>query len=96
MKSGQRLSPEDIQEVLIMDLSAEIARDEQEVEMIEKALLLVEGDPLFFVVKYKYFEGKNDGEIAELTSCDPSTIRRNKSRLVARLAVFLYGAAAAV
>jgi hypothetical protein len=94
MKAGQRLSSEDIQEAIIQDLSAEIARDECEVEMIEKALTFVENDPYASIIKSKYFEGKNDEEIAELVSCDGRTVRRNKNRLVKRLAVFLYGATA--
>ena len=42
----------------------------------------------------QYFDGKNDAEIAKLMTCDPSTVRRNKSRVISRLAVFLYGVTA--
>lgn len=46
------------------------------------------------IVRYKYFEQKNDDEIAELMHCAPRTVRAHKSRLVGRLSVFLYGAGA--
>jgi DNA-directed RNA polymerase specialized sigma24 family protein len=94
MRSGQRLSPEDIQEALIIDLSAEIARNEHEIETIEKALSFIECDSYSPVVKYKYFDCKNDEEIADLLHCDITTAWRNKNRLVKRLSVFLYGSEA--
>jgi hypothetical protein len=94
MKTGQRLSPEDIQEALIWDLSVEIARNEHEIETIEKALSFIEDDPYCFIVGHKYFEGKNDEQIAYEMHCDTTTIWRNKNRLISRLAVFLYGATA--
>jgi RNA polymerase sigma factor (sigma-70 family) len=89
-----RLTPEEISEGLIQDITAQIAECEQEIETIDKALDIIAGDDYANVIKYKYFEGKNDEKIAEIISCDPSTVRRNKSRLVGRLAVFLYGVAA--
>jgi len=90
-KPGIRLTPDEIAEAIIDDMLANIARNEHELEVIEKALEIIKDDPYENIVKYKYFENKNDDEIAELMVCDASTIRRNKSRLVARLAVFLYG-----
>ena len=89
-----RLAAEEVADALIRDITADIAGNEAELETIEKALEIIAADPYAGIVKFKYFEGQNDDEIAELMSCDASTIRRNKSRLVARLAVFLYGAAA--
>jgi DNA-directed RNA polymerase specialized sigma24 family protein len=93
-RSGMRLTPEEIAEALITDLRAEIARNECELETIDRAILVVDSDPYAAIVKYKYFEGKNDEEIGEIMNCDPRTIRRQKSRLVGRLAVFLYGVTA--
>jgi hypothetical protein len=95
-KPGVRLTPEEIRETLITNIKVQIAESEHEIETIDKALEIIEEDPYTDIVKYKYFEWKNDDEIATLMSCDSSTVRRNKSRLVGRLAVFLYGVAAVV
>ena len=93
-RSGARLTPEEIAEALIQDVTADIAANEHEIETIEKALDVITSDIYSDIIKYKYFEGKNDEEIGELIHCDPRTVRRNKSRLVGRLSVFLYGVSA--
>ena len=93
-RSGVRLSSEEIAEALISDIYVNIANNEHEIETIDKALAVIAGDQYADIVTYKYFDGKTDDEIADLIPCDPSTVRRNKSRLVGRLSVFLYGAAA--
>ena len=93
-RSGMRLLPEEIADVLVKDIMADIAASEGELKTIEKALGIIANDPYADIVKLKYFEGKNDDEIALLMSCDSRTVRRNKSRLVARLSVYLYGVAA--
>jgi hypothetical protein len=90
-RSGMRLSADEIAEAQVMDISARIAGDEHELETIEKALGIIEGDPYAKVISHKYFDGKNDEDIAEIMCCNSSTVRRNKARLVGRLAVFLYG-----
>lgn len=95
-RSGVRIGTDDIAEAIIINTTADIAENELEIETIDKALSIIADDPYANIIKYKYFEEKNDEKIAELMSCDPSTVRRNKSRLVGRLAVFLYGAAAVV
>jgi RNA polymerase sigma factor (sigma-70 family) len=94
VKNGVRLSLEEIQEGAIIDQMAKLDSDRREAEIIEKALKIIESDQYSEIVKYKYFEGKSDEQIAELLNCDQSTVRRNKSRLIGRLSVFLYGARA--
>lgn len=93
-RSGARLTPEEISDALIQDITAEIAANEHEIETIDKALDIISGDSYAEIIKYKYFEGKSDDEISESMSCDPSTVRRNKSRLVGKISVFLYGVSA--
>ena len=39
----------------------------------------------------KYFRGMREADIAEKLLCDPATIRRNRARLIKRLALRLYG-----
>lgn len=93
---GVRIGADDIADALIININADIAGNEFEIETIEKALSIIADDLYADIIKYKYFEGKNDEDIAEQMTCAPSTVRRNKSRLVGRLAVFLYGAAAVI
>lgn len=91
-RSGRRLSPEEILEALIADIKASIAADEHEIETIKKALRNIEEDPYYLTIKGRYFEGISDEEIARQIPCNPSTVRRNRARLVRILAVWFYGA----
>jgi hypothetical protein len=94
ISGGTRLSVEEIQEGRIMVLQKKIYRDQTEIDEIDFALQAVENDEYYPVVTLKYFEGKSDDEIAAAIPCDPRTIRRNKSRLIHKIAVKLYGAEA--
>lgn len=91
-KNGVRLSDDEILDAVVMDLEAEIASDQKEVETIEKAVAILDGDPYQKIVERKYFEGRKDEEIGDELHCDPRTVRNHKSRLVNRISVFLYGA----
>lgn len=93
-RSSQRLSYDEILNALTMDIEASIAADETEIETIKKALRQIEDDAYYLAVKGKYLDGLSDDEIAKAVSCDTSTVRRNRGRLVRVLAVWLYGAEA--
>jgi DNA-directed RNA polymerase specialized sigma24 family protein len=93
-KTGIRLSSEEIADALIMDIAAEIAGNEAEIETVDKALATIADDPYAEVIRLKYFEGKNKDDISALLHCDKTTVWRNASRLVSRLSVFLYGVSA--
>ena len=72
-------------------LEAAIAATSHELEAIEKALASIRGDPYYLAVDGKYIQRMNDEEIAEKIHCDPTTVWRNRKRLIQRLAVRLYG-----
>jgi len=93
-RSGVRLSSDEIQEAIIQDLRSKIAADQHEADIITKALQTIEADAYYEVVTMRFFDGKEDGNIAAAVHCDPSTVRRNRGRLVRRLSVWLYGAEA--
>lgn len=76
------------------DLEAAIAADAYEIETLERALAKCVGDAYYQTVTRRYFEGLDDKRVAELLNCDASTVWRNRIRLVRRIAVWLYGAAA--
>lgn len=93
-KHGVRLSDEDIKEALVQDLLARIAADEFEIKTIEEAMEPVKGDEFFLSVSGRYFSNWSDERIGVELHCDPRTVRRHRGRLVRRIAVRLYGAAA--
>ncbi len=94
VKSGTRLSQEEIKTGIIIDLQATIANDTHEIYKIEKALEQIKGDEYEEIIKLKYFEQKTDEEIAEKMNCSPRTVRTHKYALVGRISVYLYGAEA--
>lgn len=91
-RSGVRLTPEEIMEAVIIDLEAAIAATSHELEALDKALASIQDDPYYLAVDGKYIQRMTDEEIAEKISCDPTTVWRNRKRLVQRVAVRLYGA----
>lgn len=93
-KTGVRLSADEIVEAVARDIRAGIAADEEEIATVKKALEQIESDPYCLAVKGRYFEQISDEEIAKQIPCDPSTVRRNRGRLVRVLAVWFYGAGA--
>ena len=91
---GTRLSAEEIMEGRIAVLQKKIYRDQSEIDEIDFALSAINGDEYYQAVALKYFDGKTDEFISETVHCDPSTVRRNKNRLVRKMAIKLYGAQA--
>ena len=91
---GSRLSPEEIFEVIVLDMEATIAADTYELEIMEKALAYIQDDDYYVTVTGRYLEELPDEEVAEKIPCDTSTVWRNRKRLVQRISVLLYGAAA--
>ena len=89
---GIRLTPKEIQEGKIIGVKIKLERDKKEIEEVAAALKIIEGDYYELAVLGKCFESIADSHIAEKLSCDESTIRRNRSRLVRKIALFLYGA----
>lgn len=94
--TGSRLSPEEVEEALVNDLRASIERDSREIERLERALEKIKGDPYYFTVEWRYFRDMDDAAIGARAPVprEASTIRKNRKRLVQRVAVRLYGASA--
>ena len=88
------LSPEDLEEDTIHDLEAQIAVDENEIETVNKALALIKNDPYEEIIGLYYFQQMSREDVAGYLSYDPATVTRHKNRMVSRMEVFLYGAAA--
>ena len=73
-------------------VKSSMMRTRQEVIRIERALETIKDDPYYDVIPFKYWDGMTFDEIAERFECDEKTIRRNKSRLVNKLKIMLFGA----
>ena len=95
--ASSRLTPEEKQQARIMAVEVKLARDQAEVDKMDKALARLErseGNARVNFLKQVYFEGFSLDEIAELEGCSLSTIQRRRSSLVRVLALILYGAEA--
>lgn len=93
-RSGSRIPYDDLINAIVMDLKSKIASNEHEVKEINEALKPLKKDEFYAVIPLRYFCGESEESIAEKMHCDPSTVRRHRSRLVNRLAVRLYGVGA--
>ena len=93
-RPGMRLSPDEIVGGLVQGLSDQIAADQHEVDIITAALSTIERDAYYPTITGRFFHGCNDVDIADELGCDPTTVRKNRGRLVRKLAVRLYGAQA--
>lgn len=92
--SGSRICGEDLLSAKIQDLKYKIQRNQREIKNIDKALDMIKKDEYCNIIKMKYIDKShlNDDEIANKLNCDPSTIRRNRRRLVNKIEIFFYGA----
>ena len=94
--TGSRLSPEEVEEALVNDLRASIERDTREIERVKNALETVKGDPYYYTIEWRYFRDMEDAAIGARAEVprEASTIRKNRKRLVQKVAIRLYGASA--
>lgn len=84
-------SPKIIWEKKTEGLKNQIAEGMRELSRLDDAINAVSGDFYGDIIKLKYIEGKSDEYIAEALNCDVSTVRRNRKRILKRMAVRLYG-----
>lgn len=94
VKGGIRLSPEELQQIKMDCVKVQIQESARELSRLDDALDAVGGDYYTAAVKMRYFDRETDEYIAEKLSCDVSTVRRNRKRIVNRMAVRLYGVVA--
>jgi len=73
------------------DVEALLARNRLAAKRIDRAVASLAKDPYYELLHLKYTEGLPEEEIAEQLCCDPSTIRRNKNRLLERLSIVFFG-----
>lgn len=91
LRPGMRLDPEEVHAMQLATLRGRLAADERELKRMNIALSFISDDPYYSAVEGRYLRGIGDADIAERLNCDPSTVRRNRLRLVRMLALRLYG-----
>ena len=91
IRPGMRLTPEEVHSAQLAELRARLAADEREVRKLQHALRSIGDDPYYLAVELKYFDNVKDADAALRLRCDPATVRRNRRRLVRRIALRLYG-----
>lgn len=89
--SGVRADPEEMLEAVRKSVEAHLAADQNEIDIVTKAMESVKGDYYYSTVYDGLILHKTDAELAEKLYCDESTVRRNRSRLIRIIAVRLYG-----
>ncbi len=73
------------------DVEALLTRNRLAAKRIDRAVNSLSDDPYFALLQLKYTDCLPEETIAERLCCDPSTIRRNKNRLLERLAIIFFG-----
>lgn len=73
-------------------VKSSMMRTRQEVLRIERAMEAITGDKYYDIIPMKYWDGMTFEDIAERFECEEKTVRRNKSRLVNKLKIMLFGA----
>lgn len=91
IKSGMRLSPMDAHTTQIELLEDRIRIDSHEVSLLTRALKSIRHDKYYGVIYYKFFKNYSDDEAAKKLKCNPSTLRRNRARLLMQIMNVLYG-----
>lgn len=93
--SGIRLTPEEKQQARIMAVEVKLARDQAEVDKIDRILDRLEASEdaeAVDLIRQAYFSGIALDDIALREGVSLSTIQRRRTRLVRQLALMLYGA----
>ena len=86
-----RRSPQDIRGDQMAALRSRLAANERELRRMAAALSFIADDPYYPAIELRYLRGMREVDIAERLQCDPATVRRNRARLIKRLALRLYG-----
>lgn len=60
------------------------------IRIIEACLDCIRNEPYSDIIKYKYMDSLSDERISEIKYCDPSTITRQRKKLIKRISGMLY------
>lgn len=91
-QSGVDFTIEDKRAARIRLLEQNIDRDEEEVEELERAMLVVKDDYYYPAIEMYFFKRIKRDTIGKYLNCDGSTISRQINKMIQRMNVSLYGA----
>lgn len=88
--SGEVKTEQEKLDEKVMLLENSIDDTKRYIHFIDAAIERLKGDKFFNIIAMKYFEGMTHEEIAEVFEVDPSTVCRNKNRLINKLSIYLF------
>lgn len=89
-KSYDTSTDDEKAEAKIKEIQASIEKLEGYIRYIDDALDKISNDPYFDLIRLKYFEGLTHEDISYELDCDPTTVARNKNRLINILKIYLF------
>ena len=88
---GEKPTPEEAQAERIALVELKLAKDTEEIRILDEALSYIAKDQYAQIIDLFYFQNFSATEIADKLPLGTSTVIRQKSRLVKTLALKLYG-----
>lgn len=89
-KTFDTRTPGEKAEDRIEEIQASMVQMQWYIQLIDDALDKISADQYFDIIRLKYFEGQTVENISYELECDPSTVTRNKNRLVDILKIHLF------
>lgn len=88
--AGTTKDQEEIVKEQVKSIQRSINSTERCIQNIDDALKRIDSDEYAGIIKMRYLEGKSQEEIADYYEVNPSTVSRNKSRLINELKIILF------
>jgi DNA-directed RNA polymerase specialized sigma subunit len=82
--------PSELVKEKIQQLNAVIEELDRHIQNIESALDTIADEKWYCIIEMRYFENKGIEEIAATLNCDPSTVTRQKNKMVNTLKMELF------
>ena len=88
--AGTAKDQEEVVKEQVRSIQRSINSTERCIQNIDDALKRIDDDEYAGIIKMRYIEGKSQEEIADYYEVNPSTVSRNKSRLINELKIILF------
>lgn len=67
-----------------------LKKKKQETKILHEVIQSIQDEPYYYSVAGRYIHNETDEEIAEKIHCDVTTVRRNRKKLLKKMAFSLY------
>lgn len=81
---------DDTVESMVANVQRSVEGTVQAIDLIDKSMDALKGDPYFCILEMRYFEGRTQDDIADHLGCSQVTVSKNKNRLVRELSMRLF------